>query len=283
MRHNLLGCAAAGLLLTAFAGVAQAENRTTPRPPANPKPATAKVPIAQTQGANTASPSEALRNAAAHGKYAFIFFYRSDDERTQQMRKVFDAALGNLADRAEPVTVRVTDPAEKPIVNKFKVGDAPMPFVFSIAPNGAVVRSYRSVFTEQQLADAFVSPGLEKTLKSLQDRKMTFLCVQNSSTAHDAEAMKGVNEFKKDPKYAKTTEVVTIDPSDAAEAHFLRNLKVDPNMPEAVTILIAPPGKIVGTYRGATEKTALVAAVKKASKGCGCKGGCKKPAKQKGK
>ena len=220
----------------------------------------------------------ALDRAASLGKYAFIFFYRSDDERTQQMRKVFDAAMENLADRAESVTVRVTDPAERPIVNKFKVGTAPMPFVFSVAPNGAVVRGYRSVFTEQQLARAFASPGLEKTLKSLQDGKMTFVSIQNESTEHDAEAMKGVDEFKKDPKYAKMTEVVTIDPSDAAEAQFLQILKVDPSAPEAVTVLLAPPGKIVGTYKGATDKKVLLASVINATKNKPCcsgnKGGC---------
>jgi hypothetical protein len=227
-----------------------------------------------------------LDKAASLRKYAFIFFYRSDDGPTQQMRKVFDAAMGNLADRAEPVAIRVTDVAERPIVNKFKVGSAPMPFVFSVAPNGAVIRSYRTAFTEQQLASAFASPGLEKTLKSLQDGKMTFLCIQNDKTKHDAEAMKGVNDFKSDPKYAKTTEVVTIDPSDAAEAQFLQNLKVDPNTPEAVTVLLAPPGKIVGTFEGGTDKTVLLTSVNNTTKKKPCcagkKGGCKKPAKKKG-
>ena len=221
----------------------------------------------------------ALDNAASLGKYAFIFFYRSDDEPTQQMREVFDTALGNLADRAEPVAVRVTDPAEKPIVGKFKVGNAPMPFVCSVAPNGAIIRSYRTAFTVQQLAGAFASPGLEKVLKSLQDGKMTFLSIQNGSTKFGAEAMKGVNEFKSDPKYAKTTEIVTIDPSDAAEAQFLQNLKVDPKTLEAVTVFLAPPGKIVGTYKGATDKKVLLASVKNATKKKPCcppgkKGGC---------
>jgi len=211
----------------------------------------------------------ALDHAAKLGKYTFIFFYRSDDEPTQRMRKVFDTALGKLAERAEPVAVRVTNPAEKPIVSKFKVGNAPMPFVFSVAPNGAVVRGYRKAFTEQQLAGAFASPGLEKVLKSLQDGKMTFLSVQNGSTKFDAEAMRGVSEFRSDPKYAKTTEVVMIDPSDAAEAQFLKNLKVDPHTPEAVTVLLAPPGKIVGTFKGATNKSTLVATVRKAASGCG--------------
>jgi len=221
---------------------------------------------------------QALERAAEHGKYAFVFFYRNEDARTTQLRSVFDIAVAKVTERVESVVVRVTDPAEKAVVDRFKVRNAPMPFVFSVAPNGAVVRSYQSAFSEQQLTGAFVSPGLEKTLKSLQDGKMTFLSIQNESTRHDAEAMKGVSEFKADPKYAKTTEVVTIDPSDAAEAQFLKNLKVDPNTTEAVTVLLAPPGRIVGTYEGATDKTVLLASVMNATKKKPCcpgkKGGC---------
>jgi len=248
------------------------------KPPLNAKHApAASAPIEemrQLSGAN------ALEDAAKAGKYAFVFFYRNEDTRTAQLRKVFDGAVANMADRVESVIIRVDSPSEKEIVDRFKVRTAPMPFVFVVAPNGAVVHSYRSAFSEQRLMDSFASPGLEKTLKALQDGKMTFLCIQNGSTKSDAEAMKGVNEFKRDPKYADTTEVVTIDPRDTAETEFLKNLKVDPKTSEAVTVLLAPPGKAVATFKGATDKKMLLASVKNATKKKPCcpgkKGGCGK-------
>ena len=128
-------------------------------------------------------------------------------------------------------------------------------------------------FSEQQLLDSFACPGLEKSLKALQDRKMLLLCVQNTATKSNDEAMKGVHDFVADPKYARNTEIVTLDPSDAAEAGFLKNLKVDPKTAEAVTLLLAPPGKTVGTFKGATNKSMLVAAATKGKSGCGCSSG----------
>ncbi len=267
MGKNLILCAVIGVALATIDVSVLADDGSKPE---------ATPPVAKME---KLTGEVALENAAKHGKYTFVFFYRNEDARTTQLRSVFDNAVAKVAGRADPVVVHVDNPAEKAVVDRFKVRTAPMPFVFVVAPNGAVVHSYRLAFSEQQLVDSFASPGMEKTLKSLQDGKMTFLCIQNGSTQHDAEAMKGVNEFKSDPKYAMTTAVVTIDPSDAAEAQFLKNLKVDPNTTEAVTVLLAPPGKTVATFKGATEKKVLLASVTNAGKKKPCcppgkKGGC---------
>jgi hypothetical protein len=136
-------------------------------------------------------------------------------------------------------------------------------------------------FTEEQLKTAFVSPGMQKCLKALQDRKMAFLCVQNGTTQHNAEALQGVRDFAADPQYAKTTEIITIDPTDTAEESLLKQFKVDPKTEEAVTVFLAPPGATVATYTGETKKDVLMAAAKTAAKGCDPKSGCcapKKPA-----
>ena len=89
----------------------------------------------------------ALEHAASLGKYAFIFFYRSDDEPTQRMPSVFDAARVRLADRALPMPARATDPAQKPIVNKHNLSPAPAQHMFSVAAHGDINSSYPSALT----------------------------------------------------------------------------------------------------------------------------------------
>jgi methylmalonyl-CoA mutase N-terminal domain/subunit len=118
---------------------------------------------------------------------------------------------------------------------------------------------------------------MQKCLKALQQGKMVFLCAQNKATKSNEAATKGVNEFKADARYAKFTEIVQVDPTDAAEGKFLAQLKIEPKTDEAVTAFLAPPGAIIGTYKGATDKDTLVAAITAAaSGGCGCgPGGCK--------
>ena len=222
----------------------------------------------------------AFDRVAKANEYAFVFFFRTDDERTESMRTALESGVEDLSEKAEVVVVDVTDPLEKAAVDKFGVSRAPMPLILAIAPTGAVTKSWFRNFDAAQLEQAFVSPGEAGCLKALQGRKMVLVCVQNGKTTHNDEAMLGVNEFKADRLYAARTAVVSIDPTDESEADFLKKLRVTPETEEAVTVLMAPPGRPVATFAGATNKADIIAATKKAGSGCDPKSGCcsKKPA-----
>ncbi len=226
-----------------------------------------------------------LRRIAKAGKYAFVFFHRGNDERTQTMRAALESGVAEIPDQAEVVAIDVTDPLEKATVNKFGVSRAPMPLILAVAPTGAITKSWFRNFDAKQLEPAFVSPCEAECLKALQDRKVVFVCIQNQATRHNAEALHGIQQFKADKAYSKTTEIVMLDPRDTAEADFLRKLDVDSEPPEAITVMLAPPGKPIGTFTGPTDKSTLVATAKKAAAGCDPKSGCcppkKKPAKKK--
>jgi len=85
--------------------------------------------------------------------------------------------------------------------------------------------------------------------------------------------MQGVRDFKADSRFAPATEIVMLDPADAAEAEFLNDLQLDPKNKEAATVFLAPPGVPIAIYEGATSKDELVATLHKASSACG-PGGC---------
>jgi hypothetical protein len=246
--------------------------------------------VAPAQGAQAASKAEvALAKCASDGKYAFVFFYRegapgpgkmpvtADTTQTQQLRAAFDAAMGKMSAKARPVFVNVADASETAVVQRFRVARTPMPWVMAVAPNGAITRGMAR-FTERDLLSSFVSPGLEKVLKAFQAKRPVLLCVQNSETSSNETAMKGVKDLVADPEVGKAADVVTVDPSDKAEADLLRRFKIDANTTEALTVVLAPPGTVVASYGGATSKTALAAKVKASASGCGSgcgSGGCK--------
>lgn len=213
----------------------------------------------------------AIRGAAEAQKYAFLFFYQAEDEQTRAMRPVFDATMQKVAGKAEGVVIKITDPAEKAVVAKFKVDRAPMPLVLALAPNGAITGGYPLKFDEQILMGAFCSRSTRECLKALQDGKLVFLCVQNQSAKSAAEAMQAVRAVKADAQYAAATEIVMLDPSDQNEADAVKRLSIDPKLEEAMTILIAPPVTIVNRLKGATTKDAIIAEIQKAAAG---KGGC---------
>jgi len=215
----------------------------------------------------------AIEHAAKAGKYLFIFFYRDVTGETGAMRKVFHAAMAKASDRAEGVEANVADPSEEALVRKFNVSRAPMPLVLVLAPNGAVTGGFPTEFDEEKLLGAFVSPGMAQCLKGLQQRKLVFVCVQNQATKSNEAAMRGVRDFEADPQYKGATEVVTLDPAKSEDAKLLGQLRVAPDIQEAVTVLLAPPGAVLGTFQGATSKSQIVAMLNKANMACGS-GGC---------
>lgn len=234
------------------------------------QPSRAQAPTSETQGSTDGV--TAMRQAAEADKYLFAFFWKTEDAQTTAMRAVFEQAVNKAADRADGVTVNITDPAEKEIVDKFGLERAPMPLVLAIAPNGAITGGFPSELREEALLEAFATPCTEQCMKCLQDGKLVFLCVQNGSTTLNEEAMQGVRDFKADDRFAEATEIVRLDPSDAAEADFLADLQVRPDTKTAVTVFLAPPGMPVAMYEGATNKEELVKTLMTASSSC-CPGG----------
>ena len=226
----------------------------------------------------------ALDAAARDGKYLFVFFWKSNDKQSQAMHGVLESAMKKWKDSADSVSIPITDRIEKPIVEKFGVGRAPMPLVVAIAPNGAITKGFPIKFDAKQLAEGFVSPATAKCLKGMQDKKLVLLCVQNSKTQFSRIARKSALDFKADKRFAKATEIVTVDPEDKAEAKLLEDLKVDPRTAEAVTVILAPPGRPLATFVGQVTKEQIVAKITSAQSGpcaggkCG-PGGCCPPKK----
>lgn len=215
----------------------------------------------------------AIQNAANENRYLFIFFYKDQSEKTLQMQKIFDQAMQKLHEQANFIKVKANDPSEKPLIDKFNLKRSPMPLVLVLAPNGCIVGGFPSVFTEQQLTDSFVSAGSASCLKALQDRKLVILCLQNGRTKNNESALEGVRDFKADPRFASATEIVVIDPSDTQEHKFLKQLSLDGQSPQAMTILISPPAEVVGKYEGPLTKAQLMADLQRATSGC-CPEGC---------
>ena len=231
-------------------------------------PVSAAAQGAEKAASATAGGLAALNQAAQAKRYAFLFIWKEQNEQTTAMRKVFDRALTSIADRADAVVVKVDDPDEEALVDKFQLRRAPLPLVLSVAPSGAILGGFPTKFSEEDLVHAFGSPCTEQVMKTVQDRKLVLLCVQNDKTKSNAEALQGVRDFEADSRYSGSTNVVMLDPADAAEASFLQDLKIDSQTAQAVTVLIAPPGVAVTEVKGPVTKDVLVDALQKASSAC---------------
>lgn len=220
-----------------------------------------------------ADSSRFIQNAASENKHLFIFFYKDQNEKTLLLQNVFDQAIQKMSEQVTAIKVKANDPSEKSIFERFNLKRTPMPFVLVLAPNGAITGGFPS-FTEEQLMDSISSPGAASCLKALQDRKLVLLCLQNNQTVNNEAALKGVNDFKADPRFANATEIVLIDPSNTKERKFLNQLALDTSASPATTVLISPPAEVIGTYQGPTTKAQLASDLQKATSGCCGPGGC---------
>jgi hypothetical protein len=111
-------------------------------------------------------------------------------------------------------------------------------------------------------------------MKYLQDGKLVLLCVRKPPAKGQAVALpKNVQDFTADAQYAKTTKVVVMNLGDAAEAAFLKDLQVDPQSITPVTVMMAPPAAVIGSYSDEVTKDELAAKLKEAQSGC-CGPGC---------
>ena len=92
--------------------------------------------------ANVSQAQAAMDRAAAAQKYVFLFFWKDKNPQTDKAWSVLQPAVAKLADSAEVVSIQITDPAEKQIVDQYDVSRAPMPLVLAVAPCGAITKAF---------------------------------------------------------------------------------------------------------------------------------------------
>jgi hypothetical protein len=216
------------------------------------------------------SGQQAIDRVAETGEYLFVYFYDGKLPETLSKKGELDAVVSALEQQATSVAVDISDPAEVSFARRLRVVGAPMPMVLAFAPTGAVTASFAGEFAAEQLRSAFVGPAMQTSLAHLQRNHLVLICVQNSQTRWSAEAMQGASDFVADARFAGNADIVVLDPSNPAEREFMVTLGVDPKTPDAVTILMVPPGTAVAKLVGKTDKNALVKELEASATRPGC-------------
>lgn len=201
----------------------------------------------------------ACGRAAAAEKFAVLFFWKEKNAQTDRAWAELQKAAVHATDWAEVIAVQVTDPGEQELVARYDVSRAPMPLVLAVAPCGAVTKAFTGGVTEGELRTARVSPCAQLCLKAIQDRKLVLLCVVNAQDSRGAVVPQGVRDFKADGRFGPATEVILVNARDEREAGFLKELQVDARVAKPVTVLLAPPGSVVGTFEARATKEQFVA------------------------
>ncbi|MCA9114927.1 MAG: hypothetical protein KDA79_07550 [Planctomycetaceae bacterium] len=226
-------------------------------------------PAAMAQQVQPLSPSSRTQKAAARaaveGRYMFLLFYKQNDNATKAMARTLNEGLAARAGQAFLASVNANDPAEQALVAKYEVGRAPMPITLAIAPNGAVTGVFTQRITAESIEGAFVTPTMMFAMKSLQEGKLVLVSVEGTSQSPSPAA---VREFCADPHFKGRLTVTSVRASDPREAKFLNRMQLNPAEKTTNTLLLAPPGVVVGKFGPSASKNDIAAALFKAGKCC---------------
>jgi len=229
------------------------------------------VPQTQAQGPGASPPSQALSapaqviaSAATEGKLAYVMFYNQSDAKTSTLFETIKATSAKQPSTTW-ATVRVNDPNERPVAERFQVTRAPMPMVVAVHPNGAVTGFFAMKATEPELLNCLVSPKKAECMKALQTNQLVLVCV---SANGQSSVPAGVEAFQTDPHFGLRTHVVHVNSSDPTEASFVAGMELDPRMSDTVTVFLAPPGAVVGKFPVNATKEQFAAKLAAAGKCC---------------
>ena len=207
-----------------------------------------------------------LEQSASEGKYTFLLFYKSNDDATKTMSAALKEGLAARSETTTAVNVQIGQAAEKALVDRFDISRAPMPMVIAVAPNGAITGMFAQKISPEGIENSFVTPTMTKCMKSLQAGKLVFVCVQGSAKAPAPASLK---DFQSDPHFKDRLVTYSLVAADPSEEKFLKQMQIDAAKANGTTtVLLAPPGVLVGKFDAFASKDDIAAAIAKAGKCC---------------
>lgn len=198
-------------------------------------------------------------------KFTFILFWKENNAATQAMATQLKTSLPQKQQQTEWSAVNVTDPANKDLIERYKVSRAPMPMVMCVASNGAITGAIPDRINDQTIDKLLVTPTMTQCMKALQEGKIVLIHVK----ADDKAALpQGASDFAADPSFQARTVAVSFQRNDPNEARFLADMQIDAKAQGSVVSMLAPPGVLVGKYPENATKAQIAADLHAAGKCC---------------
>lgn len=221
----------------------------------------APVATAQIVPASTSAQTQ----TSQAGKYAFLMFYKQNDRTTQAMAKTLKEAVAARSKQATVRYVQVGDPAQQGLVNKYGVARAPMPLTVAVAPNGATTGVFPKKLTAAQLDKAFLTPTMMFTMKSVQEGKLVLVSAHGSS---ESAAPPAIHQLQTAPEFQGRVVSTSMRVDDPQEADFAKQMQLDRDATGTSTVVIAPPGVLIGKFAADATKEQIISALANAGKCC---------------
>jgi thiol-disulfide isomerase/thioredoxin len=220
------------------------------------------------------SPVETLQKisqAQTDGKYLFLLFYETGNADCDLMIQRLDEFAQHTDQKVEIIKIDRKNPENSTIVSSMRVQFAPIPLILVKDPNGQVIKSFKTVVSEEDLSYAIPSPKKAESIASLQEGKSLIISFTSDAMPAGDKIEQSCEQAKKkmDGKAAH----ITVDVTDPKELGFLKEMTINPDSPEPMIVVINSQRQITGTFKGDVKPDELVLAATKVSAGGCCPGG----------
>ena len=209
---------------------------------------------------------QAFTKASETNKFLMVHLYSSTPE--SELKTSYANASNSLSDSLHAVSIDLKNTETLFLVEKYNLRYVPTPLVLIIAPNGVVSGSFKSSFSAKQVKEVFHTPKIQQCLLAFQERRLVFISVQNQKTSKNTEALEGIKQFGKENPFYGVNEIIILNPKDTSETRLLNQLKIKPDIKIAQTFLLVPPGRILGSWTGATNSNDFSNRLRVLSKSC---------------
>jgi hypothetical protein len=211
---------------------------------------------------------ESIESANKSGLAVFLVITDPGNANTQQALDIANQAHSKIV-KSEVIQMNRSDAANKELVTKYGVSNAPLPLILVIASNGVVTGGYPSYqATADLLANLVPSPVKSDVLKALSNGKSVFLVVSSKNMKEKDDVMNTCSQACIEMQ--NNAKLIGLDLDDQKEKAFIAEMKIDPTITSPQTFVINSKGQITGTFNVDVNTTTLVATAKKlpAAKGC---------------
>jgi hypothetical protein len=227
-----------------------------------------------------------LDAAAKTNKTVFLLVTAPEAQNVESATAIVTSAVG-MANNAVLLQMDRTAPENAELVAKYGLATAPVPLILVFASTGILAGGLPAqMATAEKIVALVPSPKKAEVLAALQSGKSVFIVASKAGMSTRGGVASGCAMACS--QMAGKSQYVEVSMDDAAEAEFLKQLKVDLQSTEPVTVVVNAGGQITGTYQGTVTTEQLIqAAQKQASSSC-CPAGSGKtcapaPTKQEGK
>jgi hypothetical protein len=216
-------------------------------------------------------PAPSLAEAQEAGRYVVLWFHNGDGSQQSKATRLGEDAGENWGDRARVIPVDVGQRPGKSLAKRYGIRRTPQ--ILVVAPNGAITARYTRVPETEQLAQAFVGPGMAAILLAVQSDQTVFLCIGKAANPVAQRTLASAREAES--LLEGIAKVVAVDPGDGAQADLLAACKLPPEQSAPATLVISPRGSLVTRLEGSVTKEDLFdsfAKILQIPRGCGSAG-----------